>query len=67
MKRINRIVRFELEDNGKWMKVFYKIPYGRKVYSCVVLVTDIKNNKIKLPWFEGALLPHPQTIRIGDY
>lgn len=43
MERINKIVAIEKEKpgNGKWSKVYYKVPRGRKIYSIYCYSKDI--------------------------
>lgn len=53
--RVCRILRFEpeKEGNGDWVRVYYKVPRGRKVYSCFVRKLDVMDGKVNLPWFKG--------------
>lgn len=50
----NRIIAIQRFADSFWVKVLYKVPRGRKLYSCYVLDTDVRDNKVDLPWFHGT-------------
>lgn len=53
-ERVCKILRFAPEKGGDWVKVFYKVPRGRNVYSCFVMMEHIKDGRVNLPWFKGV-------------
>ena len=51
---MNRITASE--NHGAWVKVFYKTPKGRKVYSLFVAASDVYGDVVKSFFFEGKLI-----------
>jgi hypothetical protein len=51
--KTNRVVK--TENRGDWVKVFYKIPKGRKVYSLFVEKVAVRGNKIENFFFTGEI------------
>ena len=49
--KTNKIVLIEYE--GKWARVFYKVPHGRKTHSLYVYKTDVIDGKVRSFFFNA--------------
>ena len=49
--KMNRITG--IEYLGKWARVFYTVPRGRKIYSLFVMASDVRGDYVRSFFFEG--------------